>query len=255
MVVMEPATTLSRARELVASASRIVALTGAGVSTDSGIPDFRGPDGVWTRNPANQKLSTLQAYVASREVREQVWQLRLRHPAWQATPNDAHRALVDLERTGRLAAIVTQNIDGLHQRAGSSPELVVELHGTMFDSVCLDCGDRRPMREALDRMVAGEADPSCRSCGGIIKSATISFGQSLDPAVLSRGRAEARGCDLLLAAGTSLTVHPAAGLVNVAVRAGATLVVCNASATQYDSMAQAVLREPLGEVLPALMSP
>lgn len=244
---------LRRARELLAGAERIVALTGAGISTDSGIPDFRGPNGLWTRNPRAERLSNLQAYVASREVREESWQARLRHPGWDARPNAAHQALVDLERSGRLTAIVTQNIDGLHQRAGSAAERVVELHGTMFESVCLSCGDRRGMREALDRVAAGAADPACLLCGGILKSATISFGQQLDRTVLARAQAAALGCDLLLAAGSSLTVHPAAGLVDIAAEAGATIIVCNASATPYDRLAAAVLRGPLGEVLPALV--
>lgn len=244
---------MRRARELLAAAERVVALTGAGVSTDSGIPDFRGPNGLWTRNPGAEKMSNLHAYVASREVREASWQARLQHPGWQAQPNAAHHALVDLERSGRLAAIVTQNIDGLHQKAGSSPELVIEVHGTMFESECLTCGDRRGMRESLDRVAAGEADPPCVVCGGILKSATISFGQSLDARVLARAQAAAQGCDLLLAAGTSLTVYPAAGLVDVAADAGATVLVCNAGVTPYDAVAAAVLRGPLGTVLPALL--
>jgi NAD-dependent deacetylase len=230
----------------------VVVFTGAGLSSESGIPTYRGQGGIWSQYRW-EEYACQQAF--DRDP-EKVWDFHDKRRAAVAAcePNAGHRIIAEMEAELPRVTVVTQNIDGLHQRAGSSPELVVELHGTMFDAVCLDCGDRRPMREALDRVVVGEADPSCRSCGGILKSATISFGQSLDPAVLSRGRAEARGCDLLLAAGTSLTVHPAAGLVNVAVRAGATLVVCNASATQYDSMAQAVLREPLGEVLPALMS-
>lgn len=242
-----------RARELIRAAERVVALTGAGVSTDSGIPDFRGPNGLWTRNPGAERMSNLQAYVADPEVRQASWQARLRHPGWDARPNAAHEALVDLERAGRLRAIVTQNIDGLHQRAGSDPGKVIEVHGTMFDSVCLTCGDRRGMREALDRVAAGEIDPPCLICGGILKSATISFGQSLDAAVLARAHAEAQGCDLLLAAGTSLTVYPAAGLVDVAAGAGATVVVCNAQETPFDSLAAEVLRGPLSDVLPALV--
>ncbi|MGH3434018.1 MAG: SIR2 family NAD-dependent protein deacylase [Thermocrispum sp.] len=243
---------LARARELLAAADRVVALTGAGVSTDSGIPDFRGPNGLWTRNPGASVMFTLQSYVASAEVRAASWQARLVHPAWQARPNAAHRALVDLERTGRLGALVTQNIDELHQRAGSSAELVIELHGTMFHTGCLDCSDRRPMREALDRVAAGEADPPCLICGGILKSATISFGQALDPATLARARTATAGCDLLLAAGSSLSVYPAAGLVDLAAEAGATVLVCNAEPTPYDAVAAEVLRGPLGNVLPAL---
>lgn len=244
---------LDRARELVADASTIVAMTGAGISTDSGIPDFRGPNGVWTKNPAAEKLSNIHDYTASKEIREQSWQARLDHPGWAARPNAAHAALVDLERAGKLNAVITQNIDRLHHKAGSSPERVIELHGTMFETVCLGCGDRADMREALARVRAGETDPPCAGCGGILKSATISFGQALDVDVLDRARTAALSCDLLLAAGSSLTVHPAAGLVGTAAQAGATVIVCNASETPYDDVAAAVLRGPLGEVLPALV--
>jgi NAD-dependent deacetylase len=244
---------LQRARELIAEAERIVALTGAGISTESGIPDFRGPQGVWTRNPSAQKLVTIQSYLASAEVRRAAWQERLRHPAWQARPNAAHRALVELERTGKLAALITQNIDELHQQAGSSADIVVELHGTIHQTVCLQCSDRRPMRETLARVESGEMDPPCRLCGGILKSATISFGQALDPQVLARAQSAAESCDLLLAAGTSLSVHPAAGLVGIAADAGAKVIICNAEPTPYDHLAAEVLRGPLGTVLPSLL--
>lgn len=244
---------LARAAEIVAESKRIAVLSGAGISTESGIPDFRGPNGVWTKNPGTERLATIQAYVSDPALRRQSWQVRAAHTAWDAKPNAGHRALVELERTGRLLAIVTQNIDGLHQRAGNSAELVVELHGTMFDTVCLTCGDRRTMRAALDRVAAGEADPPCLVCGGILKSATISFGQPLDVEVLIRAQHTARSCDLMLAVGSSLTVQPAAGLVGLAARAGATVVVCNGSETPYDELATVVLREPLGQVLPALV--
>lgn len=244
---------LDRARDLVRSARRAVALTGAGVSTDSGIPDFRGPNGVWTTNPGAERLYTLQNYVADAEVRRQSWQTRLRHPGWHARPNAAHRALAALEQAGTLAAIITQNIDGLHQQAGS--ERVIEVHGTMFHTRCLSCDDVRDMREALDRVSAGEADPPCLLCGGILKSATISFGQSLDAEVLRRAQEHARSCDVMLAAGSSLTVQPAAGLVGVAARAGADVVICNGAETPYDGIASAVVRGPLAETLPTLVAP
>jgi NAD-dependent deacetylase len=244
---------LQRARELMRGAGRIVALTGAGISTESGIPDFRGPNGVWTQNPAAEKMSDINEYTASREVRELSWQSRLHHPGWAARPNAGHRALVDLERDGRLSVILTQNIDGLHQKAGSDPAMVVELHGTLSETSCLSCGDRRDMHQTLDRVRAGETDPPCENCGGILKSATISFGQALDVAVLERARLAALSCDLMLAVGTSLTVHPAAGLVDIAAAAGAPVVVCNASETPYDDIAEVVLRDPIGEVLPELV--
>jgi len=173
-------------------AQRVVALTGAGISTDSGIPDFRGPRGVWTRDPQAEKLATLQHYVADPEVRRRAWRSRLESPAWQAAPNDGHRAFVTLERRGKLDALITQNVDGLHQRAGSSPGKVIEIHGTMHEVVCLDCGERAPMERALARVRAGEADPPCLSCHGILKSATISFGQGLIAEDTARASAAAR---------------------------------------------------------------
>jgi NAD-dependent deacetylase len=239
-------------RGWLVEARRVVALTGAGISTDSGIPDFRGPNGLWTRDPAAARMFTLDDYVADPEVRRKAWQVRRDHPAWTAEPNAGHRALVELERSGRLLAIVTQNIDGLHQRAGNSPERVIEIHGTLYEVECLGCAARGPMAEVLDRIAGGEDDPSCTECGGILKAATISFGQSLDGRTLRRAVAAASGCDLLLAVGTSLLVHPAAGLVEVAAEAGARVVIVNADPTPYDPLADAVLRQPIGEVLPRL---
>ncbi|HEU5161464.1 MAG TPA: Sir2 family NAD-dependent protein deacetylase [Streptosporangiaceae bacterium] len=240
-------------RERLAAATSITVLTGAGVSTDSGIPDFRGPQGVWTKDPAAATMATLDAYLSDPQVRRHAWRSRRDHPAWRAEPNVAHAALVDLERAGRLNALVTQNIDGLHQRAGSSPESVIEIHGTMRDAVCLACGVRTPMPEVLARVDAGEDDPPCLACGGIQKSATISFGQALDPDVLNAAVRAARSCDLFVAAGTSLTVHPAAGLCLEATEHGASLVILNAERTPYDEYADAVLRGPLGETLPQLV--
>jgi NAD-dependent deacetylase len=249
--VREP-DTLADGIAVVAAAKRIVVLSGAGISTDSGIPDFRGPNGLWTRNPGAERLSSFQAYRDDPDVRRQSWQARLTHPVWSAEPNDAHGALVSLERAGRLVAVLTQNIDGLHQRAGSVS--VLELHGSMRDTVCMSCGDRRPMTAALDRVRAGAADPECLVCGGVLKSATISFGQPLDAGVLAAAKDAVLSCDLMLAVGSSLSVQPAAGLVGLAARAGAPVVVCNASETPYDGLAAVVLREPLGTVLPALVS-
>jgi len=244
----------ARVASWLADARRVVALTGAGISTDSGIPDFRGPNGVWTRDPAAARFATLQAYLADPAVRQRAWLARRDHPAWQAEPNAGHRALVDLERSGRLAAIVTQNIDGLHQRAGSDPERVIELHGTLYEVECLGCGERTSMTDALERVAGGDPDPACLECGGILKSAVISFGQALDVATLRRAVAAATGCDVLIAVGTSLTVHPAAGLVEYAASARARVVIVNAAPTPYDVVADAVLREPIGEVLPALVA-
>ena len=230
----------------VAAARRITVLTGAGVSTGSGIPDFRGPDGAALLEPDPE------AYLADAEVRRTAWRARLSHPVWAAEPNPAHRALVDLERSGRLRSLLTQNVDGLHQRAGSTS--VVELHGTIREAVCLACGDRGPMSAALDRVRDGEAEPACRVCGGILRSATVSFGQPLDPDVLRAARTAALDCDLMLVAGTSLLVAPAADLVGLAARAGAAVVICNAEPTPYDDLAAAVVRDPVGRVLPELVA-
>ena len=228
-------------------------LTGAGISTDSGIPDFRGPQGVWTKDPAAQRGSNIDDYVADPEVRRRVWQMRLASPAWTAEPNPGHLALVDLERQGRLHALLTQNIDGLHQAAGNDASLVVELHGTMREVMCLACEDRGPMEPVLDRLRAGEDDPHCRRCGGLLKSATISFGQSLVTADLVRAERAAVACDLLLAVGSTLTVSPACNLVDLASATGARVVIVNAQPTPYDRGADAVVREPISEVLPALV--
>ena len=245
----------------MADAGRIVALTGAGISTDSGIPDFRGPQGVWTKDPAAMRSSNIADYVADADVRRRVWQMRLASPAWTAEPNAGHRALVELEGQGRLRALVTQNIDGLHQRAGNDPSLVIELHGTMREVMCLACGDRGPMEPVLDRLRAGEDDPHCLRrrrqsdsvCGGLLKSATISFGQSLVLEDLRRAERAALDCDLLLAVGSTLTVSPACDLVAVAASAGARVVIVNAQPTPYDRIAHAVVRQPISDVLPALV--
>ncbi len=244
---------LSAVRSWIEAARRLVVLTGAGISTESGIPDFRGPQGVWTRNPEAEKQSTIQHYVADPEVRRRAWQSRLDSPAWGAQPNAGHRALVALERRGKLDTLITQNIDGLHQAAGSSPERVVEVHGTMREVVCLACGERAPMERALARVRAGEEDPPCRTCGGILKSATISFGQSLVAADIARAERAARQCDLLLAIGTKLSVWPVAGVVPVAKDAGARVVILNAEPTDMDGLADAVLRGAIGEILPRLI--
>ena len=237
-------------REWVAQSARIVALTGAGISTESGIPDFRGPQGIWTKNPKAEKLSNIHYYMSDPEVRKLSWKARLENPAWQAKPNAGHDALVELEQRGKLNALVTQNIDGLHQRAGNSREKVIEVHGTMHEAVCMQCEWRGPMQPVLDRVRAGEEDPPCGHCGGILKSATISFGQPLVPEVIDRAMRSAADAELLLTVGTSLQVYPVAGMVPIAKTAGARIVIINAEPTPLDSMADAVLRLPIGEVLP-----
>lgn len=245
---------LDEVRGWLDAAARVTVLTGAGVSTPSGIPDFRGPNGLWTKDPGAAAMFDIDRYRADADLRRRAWVNRRDHPAWTAEPNAAHTAFVRLEQRGCLRALLTQNIDGLHQRAGSSPELVVELHGTLFDSACLECGHRVPMRDVLARVDAGEADPPCSACGGVQRSATVAFGQTLDPHVLDAAVAAAADCDVFVAAGTSLQVNPAAGLCRVALRAGARLVVANGSPTPYDPYAHAVLRDDLTAVLPALFA-
>jgi NAD-dependent deacetylase len=243
---------LAAASRLVSASSRIVALTGAGISTESGIPDFRGPNGVWTRNPKAERMSNIHAYMSDPEVRKLSWQARLSHPAWHAEPNAGHRALVALERAGKLHALVTQNIDGLHQRAGSALETVIEVHGTMRDVMCMACEWRGPMQPVLDRVRSGEDDPACDRCGGVLKSATISFGQPLVPEVIERAMRAAQHADLLLAIGSSLQVYPVAGLVPVAKGSGARLVIVNAEPTPFDDLADVVIREPIGGVMSSI---
>ncbi|HYB43647.1 MAG TPA: Sir2 family NAD-dependent protein deacetylase [Candidatus Methylomirabilis sp.] len=251
---MIDATILSAAREWIDAARLVVVLTGAGISTDSGIPDFRGPQGVWTRDPKAEKMATIQHYVADPEVRKLAWQSRLHSPAWTAEPNQGHRALVQLEERRKLHTLITQNVDGLHAKAGSDPSRIVEIHGTMREVVCLSCGERAPMERALARVRAGEADPACRTCGGILKSATISFGQGLVAEDLARAQRAASSCDLLLAVGSTLSVFPIAGVVPMAKRAGARIVIVNAEPTAMDEMADAVLRGPIAEILPRLVA-
>ena len=247
---MNESGSLEAARGWVEAARRIVVLAGAGISTDSGIPDFRGPQGVWTKNPAAEKLSTLQHYLADPEVRRASWRGRLESPAWSARPNAGHLALAGLERRGKLHALITQNIDGLHQKAGNSPERVIEVHGTIHFVTCWGCGWKGPMQPVLERVRAGEEDPACERCGGILKSATISFGQQLVPEVIARAMRAAEEADLLLAVGSSLQVYPVAGAVPAAKAAGAKVVIMNAEPTPMDDLADAVLNGSLGELLP-----
>ncbi len=242
-------------RAWVGAAARIVVLTGAGISTDSGIPDFRGPQGVWTKNPMAEKLSNIHSYMADPEVRKAAWRSRMEHTAWTAKPNPGHLALVELEKRGKLHALVTQNIDELHQMAGNSPDKVIEVHGTMRKVVCMSCGMTAPMQQALSRVRAGEADPPCRDCGGILKSATISFGQALVPEVIDAAMRAAQQADLFLSIGTSLQVYPVAGVVPLAREAGAKIVILNAEPTPFDDIADAVVREPISEALPQLLRP
>ena len=247
---MESNQALELVKSWIARARRVVVLTGAGISTDSGIPDFRGPQGVWTKNPAAEAQSTLQTYLADPRVREAAWRSRMASPMWNAQPSRGHLALVALEQQGKLHALITQNIDELHQIAGNSAERVIEVHGTARRVMCWQCRQRTPMQEALQRVRNGEVDPACLACGGILKSDTISFGQALVPEVIDRAMHVASEAEVLLAIGSTLQVFPAAGVVPVARDAGAHVVIINNQPTPMDPLAHVLMREPIGEVLP-----
>ncbi|HEX6412851.1 MAG TPA: NAD-dependent deacylase [Burkholderiales bacterium] len=244
---------IQEARNWIDAARRVVVLTGAGISTDSGIPDFRGPQGLWTKNPLAEKMSNIHYYLADREVRKLSWQNRMASPAWTAKPNAGHVALVELEKRRKLHALITQNIDELHQIAGNSPDKVIEVHGSMRRFMCWGCGMRGPMQLVLERVRAGEEDPPCRDCGGILKSDTISFGQQLVPEVIDRAMHVAAEGDVFLAVGSTLQVYPVAGAVDIARSAGAKIVIVNAQPTPYDDVAHAVLPGSISEVLPAIL--
>jgi NAD-dependent deacetylase len=233
----------------IAGADEVLVFTGAGISTESGIPDFRGPNGIWrTRDPARY---TIQSFLADPEVRRETWRNRADSPIDAALPNAGHRAVVDLERAGLVRVVVTQNIDGLHQEAGSSD--VIELHGTTRRAGCLDCGARMPIEVVLDRVREGDEDPHCELCGGLLKSATISFGQALIEADVDRAMEVAERCDVCLAVGSTLSVWPAAGVPLAAARRGARLVIVNDGETDLDEAASAIVRGRCGDVLPALV--
>jgi NAD-dependent deacetylase len=228
-------------------------LSGAGISTESGIPDYRGPNGLWRRDPEAEKLVTYDHYMTDPDIRRRAWLMRRDSETWRAQPNGAHHAVARLERTGVPVRVITQNVDGLHQLAGLPARKVLELHGTARAVVCTGCAARSEMAEALDRVRAGDPDPACRACGGILKSATVMFGQRLDPVVLTDAVAIAKGCEIFIAVGTSLQVQPAASLAGMAARHGARLVIVNADPTPYDDLADEVVREPIGTALPALL--
>jgi NAD-dependent deacetylase len=244
---------VDRLAALLRVADQIVVLTGAGISTESGIPDFRGPQGIWTKDPTAERKANIQHYVQDADHRRDVWRNRAGSELFAGRPNAGHVALAELERVANLHTLVTQNVDGLHQAAGSSREIVIEIHGTVLDAKCLQCGWRGPMEDTLVRVRAGDDDPACLECGGMLKSATISFGENLVPEDLMRAQRASEGADVFLAIGTSLGVHPAAALPQHALRAGAFLAVLNAEPTPFDDAAEFVFRDQLGELLPDLV--
>ncbi|MFF4312564.1 SIR2 family NAD-dependent protein deacylase [Streptomyces sp. 900105755] len=232
----------------------VAILSGAGISTDSGIPDYRGPNGLWRKDPEAEKLVTYEYYMGDPEIRRRSWQMRRQNRALMAEPNAAHRAVAELERSGTPVRVITQNVDGLHQLAGMPARKVLELHGSARSVVCTKCGARGPMADALARVEAGEEDPPCLECGGILKSATVMFGERLDPAVLGDALAISKACQVFVAVGSSLQVQPAAGLAGVAADHGARLVIVNAEPTPYDDRADEIVREPIGTALPKLLA-
>ncbi|MFD0318263.1 SIR2 family NAD-dependent protein deacylase [Streptomyces flavalbus] len=231
----------------------VALLSGAGISTDSGIPDYRGPNGLWRREPDAEKLVTYDSYMGDPEIRRRSWRMRRRDGALGAEPNAAHRAVAELERAGVPVRVITQNVDGLHQLAGMPARKVLELHGSARSVVCTQCHARSAMVDALARVDAGEDDPACLECGGILKPATVMFGERLDPVVLGDALAISKACQVFVAVGTSLQVQPAAGLAGVAADHGARLIIVNAEPTPYDDLADEVIREPIGTALPALL--
>ncbi|MET8825196.1 Sir2 family NAD-dependent protein deacetylase [Streptomyces sp. NPDC004610] len=231
----------------------VALLSGAGISTDSGIPDYRGPAGLWRRDPEAEKLVTYAYYMGDPEIRRRSWRMRRENRTLKAEPNAAHRAVAALERSGVPVRVITQNVDGLHQLAGMPARKVLELHGSARSVVCTGCGARGPMEDALARVAAGEEDPPCLECGAILKSATVMFGEKLDPGVLGAAVAIAKACQVFFAVGSTLQVQPAAGLAGVAADHGARLIIVNAEPTPYDELADDVVREPIGTALPRLL--
>jgi len=243
---------LQDAAELMQQAQRIVALTGAGISTESGIPDFRSPGSLWLQQPS----ISYQDFISRPEARQQYWQTRLNLSAQvlSARPNAAHLALVDLERKNRLHGIVTQNFDGLHHDAGNNAEHIVEMHGTSRAAACTLCGKRSSIKELQLRIDAGEIDPRCSDCGGFLKAATILFGQRVPEAELARARELTLSCDLFLVVGSSLKVTPAATLPRLALDNDVPLIIINLQPTPMDDYAEIVINEKAGVVLPPLVS-
>ena len=243
---------LKNAAELMREATKIVALTGAGISTESGIPDFRSPGSIWLAEPP----VSYQDFISKPEARGQYWRSRRNLSALVAAarPNDAHRALVALERRQKLLGVITQNFDGLHQGAGHAPENVIELHGTAREAACTLCGARSSIADLQQRIYAGEIDPRCELCGGFLKSATILFGQRLPVDVLARAKELTEQCDLFLVVGSSLKVNPAAMLPRKALHNDIPLIIVNIQPTPLDAYADVVIQEKVGDVLPALVA-
>ncbi|OGX05196.1 MAG: hypothetical protein A3G87_06815 [Omnitrophica bacterium RIFCSPLOWO2_12_FULL_50_11] len=237
--------TREKLKTLIEASSRIVVFTGAGISTESGISDYRSQGGIWDR----YQPVTLQEFLRDEDKRREYWRRKkdLYAQMRDARPNEGHRAIARLEQTGKLLGVVTQNIDGLHQQAGSRN--VIELHGTNREVMCLNCNERSPFEPVYRRLTQGEEIPLCKSCGGLLKPKTISFGQNLDPEVLNRAIEWSRTCDLMLVAGSTLIVEPAASLPRIAKENGARLVIVNRDPTPLDSVADVVVQTQIGPFL------
>jgi NAD-dependent deacetylase len=233
--------------QLIARSRRAVVFTGAGISTESGIPDFRSPGGIWTR----MAPIDFADFLASEEARRETWRRRfaMEETFRAAAPNRGHRAVTELVRCGKVAAVITQNIDGLHQASGIAPERVIELHGNTTYAHCLDCARRYEIEEVRKAFAHDETAPFCADCGGWVKTATVSFGQAMPQAAMRRAETETIAADLFIVAGSSLVVYPAAGFPELATRYGATLVIINREPTPLDSLANLVLRRAIGETL------
>ncbi len=238
---------IERLRSMIEEAKRGVVFTGAGISTESGIPDFRSPGGIWTKNQPIQ----FQDFLASAEMRREAWRRKFNTEEimQKAEPNKGHLAVAKLVRIGKVSSVITQNIDGLHQRAGVPDERVIELHGNATYAKCLDCGRRYELDAIREAFKKDETLPVCAYCTGIIKTATISFGQAMPEEAMREAQQETLSCDLFLAIGSSLVVYPAAGFPELAKRNGARLVIINRDPTGMDSIADLVIHQSIGQVL------
>ena len=238
---------IERLRDLIGSAKRIVAFTGAGISTESGIPDFRSPGGIWTR----YKPIYFDDFMSSEEMRRESWRRKFASDEvmLKAEPNAGHRALAKLVEQGRMTAVITQNVDGLHQRSGVPDSKVIELHGNATYAACLDCGHRQELEPIKTAFLGSGKLPFCAKCDGIVKTATISFGQAMPEIAMARAQDETMACDLFIVLGSSLVVYPAAGFPRLAKRKGAKLVIVNRDPTDQDSDADMVVHDEIGPTM------
>ncbi|MBW2147795.1 MAG: NAD-dependent deacylase [Deltaproteobacteria bacterium] len=243
---------IERAAELIFQSQRIVVFTGAGVSTESGIPDFRSPGGIWTTFEPED--FTIQRFLSSPETRIKIWTLGRAFKFQQAFPNAAHHAIVDIEKMGKLSAVITQNIDNLHQRAGNRPTLVVELHGNMQEVVCTSCRALWSWEQVEQRVLAGEGDPRCKQCGGILKPNAVFFGEPLPVHAFMKAHEKSCRCDLFVVIGSSLVVYPAAEMPRYAKSNGAKLMIINLSDTDQDYLADMSIKGSAGEVMPRIIN-